>query len=140
MLPQKPVAASLDTQCLQRRHSSQGSTHLILRRKLPTSDSFQWGSWHGSHLNQRPKHIILFSRSPCLLRVLQPSRCYCRISVILHPINTRLSLIGDPFKSCIRKCVGRRLPDSQKGHTTYLSEISCAMASFSFTNCNSFLK
>lgn len=85
------------------------------------------------------EHILLFSGSLSLVQLPQPSCCYCR-SVIPHPINTRLSLMGNPFKSCVRKCLGRRMPGSQKGHTTYLSEISCAMASFSFTNCNSSLK
>lgn len=77
---------------------------------------------------------------PLLVRSAQPSCCYSRRSVVLHPTNTRLSLMGNPFKSSARKRFGNRLPNSQEGHAAYLSEISCAMASFSVTNCKSSLK
>lgn len=104
---------------IQCRHGSQGSAHLLPRWKLATSESFQWGSWHGSHLNQGLKQIILFPGSPCLLHFLQPFGCYCR-SIMLHPFSTRLSLIGNPFKSCISKCFGRRLPERQDTQLTCL--------------------
>lgn len=109
-------------------------------RKASNLCQLSVGFWHGSHVNQRAGHSILFSASLCLLWVLQPSCCYCRRPVILHPTNTWLSLVGIPFKSSVRKCFGIKLPNSQEGHTAYLSEISCAMASFSFTNCKSSLK
>lgn len=108
--------------------------------KAPNLCQLSWGSWHGSHVNQRAEHSILFSAPRCSLGVLQPSCCYCRRPVVLHLTNIGLFSKGSPFKSSVRKCFGRRLPNSQEGHTSYLSEISCAMASFSFTNCKSSLK
>lgn len=76
--------------------------------------------------------LLLVMSAPALLLLLQKTS-YTAPYLLL-------SLMGNPFKSSVRKCFGRRLPNSQEGHTAYLSEISCAMASFSFTNCKSSLK